>query len=216
MSFRTASPARLFARDRMHLYLFVSVLFVMGVIFGALMVNALTLEQKRDLAGYMGNFLQASLFGGEAAPRPSLAETFGLHFKWLALLWLLGISVVGLPLVLALDFLKGLLVGFTVGVLISQYAWKGLALAFVSVVPHNMVIVPVIIASSAASIAFSIMLVKRRFLQRPHGSAAPTFVSYTAFMIAMAAVVFAVSLFETYVTPRLIQWIAPIVLGGAQ
>lgn len=209
------SPAWRPAKEQIHLYLFVSVLFVMGVIFGALMVNALTLEQKQDLAGYLGNFLQASLFGGEAAPQPTLMETFGLHFKWVMLIWLLGISVVGLPLVLALDFLKGLLVGFAVGVLISQYAWKGLMLALVSVAPQNMLLVPVIIHCSVTAISFSLLLGRRLFLQRAGGSAAPTFLSYTALTMSMIALVFAVSLFEMHVTPRLVEWVAPAVLGTA-
>lgn len=214
MKFRPALPMRLSAKDHLHLYLFVSVLFVMGVIFGALMVNALTLEQKQDLAGYLGSFLQASSFGGEAAPKPDLMEIFGLHFKWVMLLWLLGISVVGLPLVLVLDFLKGLLVGFTIGVLISQYSWRGLLLALVSVAPQNALIVPVLIVCSVAAITFSMMLVKHRFLPRSNGPAAAPFVSYTALTMSMIALMFAVSLFEVYVTPRLVEWIAPLVLGA--
>lgn len=38
------------------LYVFVAVLFLVGVIFGALMVNALSLEQRQDLEAYLGNF----------------------------------------------------------------------------------------------------------------------------------------------------------------
>lgn len=38
------------------LYIFVAVLFLVGVIFGALMVNALSLEQQQDLGRYLGNF----------------------------------------------------------------------------------------------------------------------------------------------------------------
>ena len=43
-----------------------------------------------------------------------------------AALWVLGLTVVGLPFVLALDFLKGVLVGFAIGMLVREFAWKGL------------------------------------------------------------------------------------------
>lgn len=208
----SVSSIRLYTKDNMHLYMFVSILFIMGVVFGALMVNALTLEQKQDLARYLGNFFQTISLGGENMVRPSLMQTFGLHFKWIMLLWLLGVSVVGLPLILVLDFLKGLLVGFTVGVLISQYSWKGMLFVLVSVAPQNILIVPVLMICSVAAISFSIYIVKHRFLQKTNGSAAPTFASYTSLALSLIAVLFAVSLFETYVSPIMISWIAPSLL----
>jgi stage II sporulation protein M len=208
----SASPMRLYTKENMHLYMFVSILFIMGVGFGALMVNALTLEQKQDLSRYLGSFFQTISLGGDNMTRPSLMQTFGLHFKWIMLLWLLGVSVVGLPLILVLDFLKGLLVGFTVGVLISQYSWKGMLFVLVSVAPQNILIVPVLMICSVAAISFSIYIVKHRFLQKTSGSAAPTFVSYTSLALSLIAVLFAVSVFETYVSPIMISWIAPSLL----
>lgn len=205
----SVSPMRLYTKDNLHLYMFVSILFVMGVVFGALMVNALSLEQKQDLARYLGSFFQTITLGGEHSTRPSLMQTFGFHFKWIMLLWLLGVSVVGLPLILVLDFLKGLLVGFTVGVLISQYSWNGMLFVLVSVAPQNIIIVPILMIGSVAAISFSMYIVKHRFLQKTNGSAASTFASYTSLALSLIAILFAVSLFETYVSPIMIGWVAP-------
>lgn len=216
MGIAAATGLRLAARDHVHLYLFLSILFLMGVLFGAMMVNALTLEQKQDLSRYVGSFLQTVSLGGDAAPKPDLLATFGLHFKWTALIWLLGISVVGLPLVLVLNFLKGLLVGFTVGVLVSEYAWKGLLLAFVSVVPHNLLIVPVLLAGSVAAMTFTTYLVKHRFLQKTNDSAGPLFLAYTRLGLSLVALMFAAALFETFVSPILIGWAAPWMLASMQ
>lgn len=209
MGTAVAPGLRLAAKDHVHLYLFVSVLFLMGVLFGAMLVNALTLEQKQDLSRYVGSFLQTVSLGGETAPKADLLSTFGVHFKWTALIWLLGISVVGLPLVLVLNFLKGLLVGFTVGVLVTEFAWKGLLLAFISVVPHNLLIVPVLLVGSVAAMTFSTYLVKHRFLQKTNDSAGPLFLAYTRLGLSLVAFMFAAALFETYVSPILIGWAAP-------
>ena len=215
MSAGAASSLRLYSKENMHLYMFVSILFMMGVVFGALMVNALTLEQKQDLSRFLGSFFQTVSLDSEETSKLTLMDVFGLHFKWIMLIWLLGVSVVGLPLVLVLDFLKGMLVGFTVGILISQYAWKGMLFAIVSVVPQNVVIVPVIIISSVAAVSFSTYVVKHRFLQKTNGSAAPTFITYTSLALSLIAVMFLVSLFEVYVSPLLISWLAPSLLEAA-
>lgn len=214
VSSMTVPYMRLYSKENMHLYIFITVLFLMGVVFGALMVNALTLEQKQDLTRYLGSFFQTVSLGGESGHDVSLLQVFGLHFKWVMLIWLLGVSVVGMPLVLVLDFLKGLLVGFTVGILISQYAWKGMLFAAVSVVPQNMIIVPAIMIGSVAAVSFSTYLVKHRFLQKTNGSAAPNFVSYTSLVLSLIVVMFLVSLFESYVSPKLIAWVAPMLLAS--
>jgi len=209
-----AGPAlRVNVKDQVHLYLFLSVLFLMGVVFGALMSGALTPEQRQDLDRHLGSFLQTVSLGGETAPRPGLLSAFGLHFKWTALIWLLGVSVVGLPLVLALNFLKGLLIGFTVGVIVSEYTWKGLAFALAGVVPQNLFVVPALLAGSAAAISFSGYLVKHRFLQKTNDSAAPFFVKYAGVGLSLVVAMFAAALVETYLSPVLLGRLAPWVLG---
>jgi stage II sporulation protein M len=205
----------LYVKDNVHLYLFLSVLFLMGVVFGALMLGALTPEQQQDMSRYLGSFLQTVSLGGETAPKPDLLAAFGLHFKWMALIWLLGISVVGLPLVLVLNFLKGMLIGFTVGVIVSEYAWKGLAFAFVSVVPQNLLVIPALLACSAAAITFSTYLVRHRFLQKTNDSAAPFFLKYASIGLSLVVVMFAAALVETYLSPVLIGRLAPWLLGLA-
>src|SRR5690348_871400 len=97
--------------DSMMLYVFVGVLFAVGVVFGALSVHALTLEQQQDLSGDLNRFIRSM----EAGMFPDEAATFWARFffyaKWILLIGVLGMTVVGLPFVLALDFLKGALVG---------------------------------------------------------------------------------------------------------
>lgn len=44
-------------KDQTMLYVFVGVLFLVGVLFGALMVNALSLEQQQEMARYLNHFL---------------------------------------------------------------------------------------------------------------------------------------------------------------
>lgn len=46
------------------LYAFVGVLFLMGVIFGAIIVNSLSLNQKQDLYTYLSRFFVQAAEGG--------------------------------------------------------------------------------------------------------------------------------------------------------
>ena len=199
-------------KDQLPLYVFVSVLFVMGVVFGAVMVNALSLEQREDLARFFSGFFHVITEGELLDENLTFHKVFNMHMKWILLIWIFGLSVIGLPFVLLLDFLKGVLVGFTVGYLVSQHAWKGMLFALVSVVPQNAVIIPVLIICSVSALSFSIHLVKNRLLRRS-GSIYQPFMNFSFLTLAMALVMLGISLFEAFISPQLMKWVAPIFIS---
>ncbi|MEF2964425.1 stage II sporulation protein M [Paenibacillus sp. M1] len=203
-------PFRHTLKDQTPLYVFVAALFLMGVVFGALMVNALTLEQQQDLSRYLGNFFLSVNEGGDEFQLMSYWEIAALHLKWLGLIWLFGLSVIGLPGILILDFFKGVLIGFTVGCLVGQFTWKGLLFALVSVAPHNLIVIPALVVSSVAAIGFSLGIIRNRVLLNRGGSFARPFWSYTGLTLTMAVLLMAVASFETFVTPALMSWVTPM------
>jgi stage II sporulation protein M len=202
---------RLYMQEHLSLYIFISVLFVMGVIFGALMVNSLSPEQKYDITRYLGSFFQSVDQGADYSGKQSFQQAFLLHMKWIVLIWILGLSVVGVPLILILNFLKGVLVGFTVGYLVGQMAWKGLLFSLVSVAPQNLVIIPALVICSVTAVSFSIHLIKNRFL-RTKGSVYGHFINYFIITLTMAGILFGVSLFEAYISPTMMKWVTPMLI----
>lgn len=196
-------------KNNLSLYVFVAVLFVVGAIFGALMVNALTFEQQQDLAQDVEQYVRLMGAGIGVDEAYSFWERVVFHGKWMLLLWLLGITVVGIPGVLALNFLKGALVGFSIGTLINQYAWKGVLFSLVSIAPQNIIAIPAMIVTSVAALTFSIYVVKNRLLQQK-GTLAPELAGFTSTTLLMVLVLAGASLFEAYVSPTIIGWASPL------
>lgn len=202
-------------RSQLHLYIFVSVLFLVGVVFGSLLVNALTLEQQQDIGNHVSQFV--STMGQEPASTNQVGnsgETFlnstMFYVKWIALIALLGISIIGFPLVLALVFAKGVFIGFSVGTLISQYAWKGVLFALVSVAPHNIIAIPLLMIASVASMVFAMHILKNRlFVPRLQSLREPLqrFMTLQSVSLVGMAGVAAVA---TWVSPLLMRWVVPI------
>lgn len=203
---------RLYLKEHLSLYIFVAILFLMGIIFGALMVNSLSLEQKQEMARHLSSFLHAIDQGTEIGGKSSVQQSFMLHVKWIALIWVLGLSVVGLPLILILNFFKGVLVGFTVGYLAGQLSYKGLLFALVSVAPQNIILVPALLIVSVTAIAFSVFLIKNRFLHGK-GMVYQQFVHYSLITVSMVVVMFGVSLFEAYISPIMMKWVTPMIVA---
>lgn len=202
-------------KEQTPLYIFVAVLFLVGVVFGALIVSALTMDQQQELADYLGNFFVMVDQNGLPAAPESFWSIAGLHLKWIGLIWILGLSVIGLPGILILDFLKGVLIGFTVGCLVSQYSWHGLLFALVSVAPHNMVVIPVILICSASAIAFSLLMIRSRVIARRPLHVGRPFAMYTLLSFIMALLILGVSSFETWVTPSMMKWVTPALVQNA-
>lgn len=203
---------RLMIKEQTPLYIFVAVLFLVGVVFGALIISSLTLDQQQELGDYLGNFFVTVDQQGLPAAPDSYWSIAALNLKWVGLIWILGLSVIGLPGILILDFLKGVLIGFTVGCLVSEYSWHGMLFALVSVAPRNLVLIPVLLVSSAAAIAFSLLMIRSRVLGGRRTPVTRPFVMYTLLSLGMALLVLGVSGFEAWVTPAMMRWVTPLLV----
>ncbi|SDW32519.1 stage II sporulation protein M [Paenibacillus sp. CF384] len=199
-------------KDQLTLYVFVSVLFVVGVVFGALLVNALTLDQQQNLAGDVQQFIHHIQEGVLQSGNDSFWDRAWFHAKWMILIWVLGLTVVGMPLVLALDFLKGVLVGFAIGTLVRQFAWKGLIFSLASVAPPNLLAVPAFLILSVSAISFGLYVVKNRLLGR-FGTLSQPLVTFTSSAAMMLLIILGAAAIECYVTPMLLKWAAPLIVG---
>ncbi|MCE3202075.1 stage II sporulation protein M [Paenibacillus sonchi] len=204
---------RLMMKEQTPLYIFVAVLFLVGVVFGALIVSALTLDQQQELGDYLGNFFVTVDQQGLSAAPDSYWDIAALNLKWIGLIWILGLSVIGLPGILILDFLKGVLIGFTVGCMVSEYSWHGMLFALVSVAPHNLVLIPVLLVGSAAAIAFSLLMIRSRVLGQLRSPVARPFVMYTVLSFGLAVLVLGISGFEAWVTPTMMRWVTPMLVS---
>src|SRR5690625_3839294 len=143
-------------KEHATIYIFMIILFLTGIIFGAIIVNSMNFVQKQDLFFYLERF-----FGQIANEQPIenseiLKSGFFYHAKYLLLLFVLGLSVIGLPVVWILLFLKGLVVGFSVGFIVNQLGLKGLLLASLSIAPLNFFFFPFFFISFYYFIIFTI------------------------------------------------------------
>ncbi len=192
-------------REHSSIYLFTTVLFLMGVIFGAIVVNSLNVEQKQGLYFYLNRFFGQVSQGQFSNHHEMFQQSFLHNVKYLGLIWILGISIIGLPLVLILLFLKGMVVGFTVGFLVNQMGLNGFLLSSVSVLPQNLFLIPAFIILSTLSIAFSLKLVRQQFLKRSKESISAAFLRYSLSIIGILLFITLASSFEAYASPPLMK-----------
>lgn len=198
-------------RENSSIYLFTTVLFLIGVIFGAIIVNSLSFSQKEDLYYYLSRFF-GQVSNGEFANSSLMFKQSFLHYaKHIGLMWILGLSIIGLPIILILLFLKGIVVGFTVGFLVNQMGWYGFLLSFVSVLPQNLILVPGFILIGAAAISFSLKMIRHQFVKKINEPIFPYFIRYTFVMAGIFLLIGVATTFEAYVSPSLMKSVVDVI-----
>ncbi|GAB6931846.1 stage II sporulation protein M [Calditerricola satsumensis] len=212
MRFRVGQPLGYQPQQVLSLYVFALALFATGIAFGALAIGFLSPTQKHELSGSLGLFFSELRHGGVAEPELAFRYALGYHFKVLGLLWLLGLSVVGLPFIVVVVFLKGMVLGFTVGLLVSQSGWEGFLFALTAVVPPNLLVVPAVLVMSVAGMAFSLSLIRHHFLTRRQ-SLWPAFLRYAALVPVSTLALAVASWFQAYLSPAMMRLVAQMVSG---
>ncbi|MFC4617876.1 stage II sporulation protein M [Camelliibacillus cellulosilyticus] len=192
-------------QDSVSIYTFTIVLFLMGIIFGAIVVNSLPYEAKSHLFEYLNRFFGEMSNGDIAIPSAMFSESFSHYLQYIGFIWLLGLSIIGLPIVFVLLFLKGIVVGFTVGFLVNQMGLHGFWVAMAGVFPQNLIVIPVFIVISTTSVAFSLKMIRQLLMRTRRTPLIPQFANYTLLLGAALAVLAVTSLFEAYLSPILMR-----------
>lgn len=205
------SPVRraAFEHVRTHagLYFFLIVLFGMGVAFGALTVGALDATQRLELSQYLDFFL-ASLEDGRSpvASEAVFRQALSSNWRTAGFIFLLGLTLVGAPLVPVIVFLRGFIVGFAVGFMLAHRGWAGMLVSLLAIVPQNLLAVPALVVLAAAALAFSGRLLRRSSPGPPAWRALGAYAGTAAVAFALLA---GASAIEGYVAPLFLRLFAP-------
>ena len=186
-------------KQHMMIYLFMVILFITGIIFGAITVNSMTFIQKQDLFFHLDKYFMQVNTEEAIYSKDILKRSFFFHVKYLCLLFLLGITIIGIPAVWLLIFIKGVVIGFSVGFMVNQLGTKGLLLATLSIAPQNMIIIPVYIIAGSLAMIFSLTLCYKLFGRSVTLSIGKPFIQYSYVFIILLICALGSSIIETYV-----------------
>jgi len=188
------------------LYLFAGLLLVAGVVTGALAVRVMAPAERAALVGDV-RAVAAGLASGAAIPgRTVLGWALANNMRVAGLLWLLGATVVGIPAVLVVLFLRGFAIGFTAGLLARELGAAGVVLASLTMVPSSLLALPALVGLGASALSFSLFLIRRG----SHSRLPRELLRYTLFSCAMAILLLLASLIESYLAPAFIRLLGPV------
>ena len=175
-----------------------------GIILGIYSVKYMGEFERNDLVNYLMNFIDPSDTKG-ISYKLIFLQSIKNNLPVIIFLWFLGLTIVGIPIIIIIDLLKGFTVGFTFSFMISGLGKSGIGIAILGVLPQNLIYIPCIIFASVVSMEFSIMLLKNKFNKQWTSSISGRIIFYSIIFIVIIAFLFIGIIIESYVTPYFVK-----------
>lgn len=170
---------------------------------GTISVKLLTPEEALELGEFLSSFIKGLEWLGLdqlVVVRQSLYN----NLKTVGLIWFLGLTVIGIPMILVLLFFEGFTLGFTAGFLVQTKGLEGILLALTALTPSNILFLPGLITAGVIGITFSVWLIKGRHDFRQSGIV-QQFFAYSLSIGILCILVVIAGLLEAYCSPLLMK-----------
>lgn len=188
--------------------MFLLIISIIAFISGSIFVVLLDKSDKAVINTYFINFIN-DLAQNKIDYIFVLKNSLISNIILILSIWLLGISVVGIPIVLFLHFSQIFTFGFGIASIILNYKFKGLILALIYTFPNCLVYILMLLVLTSYSIMLSIKLIitifKKKQLDFKVISSKYAMILLTSFIISMFY-----SLYEAFILPNIIKLIIPI------
>ncbi len=178
----------------------VLLVLIAGLIMGSLAAGRMDNTKSQDLSLYLRDFIQ-QVPGINFEPAKIARNSMVNNVIMTTAIYILGLTVIGIPLILAIIFMRGFTIGFAIGFLAKDLSFSGLLLTLAAILPHNILNYPALCIGASASIMFSVLLLKRNF--NTSIKIWPNLVAYTLIMSGILVLTLASSVVEGYITPLL-------------
>lgn len=184
-------------------YIFLLVIVIVGLIFGIVFSQVISKSDKLVVDNTVTNFF-SSIEKGRIDYKDGLKSSVLSNILYLSSVWFLGMSVIGLPIVIFLLFMKGFILGFSIGSIIRIYKLKGIIGAFLYIFPHHIISIIISILITFYAVMFSIKLFKYLFLHQEINFKSLMKKYFKILLICFVSFIIC-SLLETYLSPILIN-----------
>lgn len=191
------------------LIVFLVVLGIIALATGSIFTVMLNSDDKALTINYINNFMN-NLTSNKLDYMGALQNGFSSYFSFIIIIWLLGISVIGIPLILFMYFSKIFVLGFSVSSIISNYGFKGCLISFSYIFPHQIinVIIYTILTLYSLKVAGKLLYsaIKKQKLDFK-------LILHNYLYILLGSIIISILmiLFEAYITPKFINIFLPLI-----
>lgn len=181
--------------------LFLIVLFFVSVLAGSIFIILIDKEEFNvifdSVNNYFNNLSTISYF-------KILKTDLITNIVYLLIIWILGISIIGIPIILLMYFFNSFILGITITSIISVFKYKGILYSLLYIFPSYIANCLIFAYISMYALAFSIRLIKS-LIKKEEVNLKESFNIYKKKLLSCLLIVIISVLVNTFINTNLLK-----------
>jgi len=184
--------------------IFMASILILGIISGTIFLIMLSSQDKNNVIKkitlFISNINKDSVNNGLA-----IKNSLIINYTYILLIWLLGLSIIGLIVNIFIVYIKGFITGFSISAIILTYKYKSIPFILLYIFPHQVINILLIITISIYSIIFSKNLMQTIINKKNTNK--NIFKKYIVILLISIIFSFLSSMSEVYIFPKILKLI---------
>ncbi len=185
-------------------YLFLFIIVIVGIIIGIIFSNILNVDDEKlvytKLTTYFNNLKNDIPINYMS----NLITTLKNNLITIIVIWLLGLSIIGLLFNNFILFFKGFILGFTVGSIINIYLYSGIIISIVYIFPATLFNTFLFLITTYYANIFSLKIFNIIFRKKEYKFGL-LIKKYSKILGVFTIILIISSIYETFITPFFIK-----------
>ena len=191
-----------YINDNAKAYIIITLMFLIGIVLGIIFVNNTNENQQNQIGGYINNFIDATKNNQQISSQELLKEYIKSDSYTALILWFLGSTVIGAPLIYLAILYKGYSIGYTISSVIATIgAGKGVIFILTTMLFKYIIYVPCILSIAVSGIKLYKMIIQ----DRRNENIKIQLIRHTLFCILMLILMTISSIIGTYLSMWLLK-----------
>lgn len=147
-------------QENKKIYILLLIFLLMGIVFGVFIINNSDEVQKNEVSEYINNFVTTLKNNNSIDKKELVKVSIKENILMGIILWFVGSTIIGLPLIYFFVLYKGLCIGYTISsAIIALGTGKGVIFCLSSILFQNIIFIPALffIAVSSTKLCYAIM-----------------------------------------------------------
>ena len=183
------------------IFIFITILLILGFIAGTLYITILSDTDKNILKEAITNYF-TQIKSRKLNNFNLFINSLTSNIIYIFIIWLLGISIIGLPIIICIIFYKSFVIGFSITSIIYNYKIGGIPLSITYSFPHQLLNLIIISFLSLYSIKVSISIIKM-IVSKKQINFKKLIKKHTVVLLICIFLALISSLLESYLSPIL-------------
>lgn len=185
-------------------YIFLITIIIIGIITGIIFSNILSNDDEKLVYDKLTNYFLNIKEGTKIDYLQTFINSIKQNTIYLVIIWLLGLSIIGLVINSFLLYIKSFVLGFSIGSIINIYLYKGIILSIIYIFPSMIlnilnILILIYYANDFSSKLFNLLFLKKEIKFS-------TIMKRYLYILLISGGIFLISsLLETFLTPFIMK-----------